>query len=91
MERIIVELNDEKFDAAVHGPPEGQPSLPEGGDLAIYVKKNATVGGNAMAVLTFSVQLPNGTIRRAQCPTTVRNLTLAPAILKGWEEGGHLK
>ena len=78
-------------DEAVHGKPEGQPSLPEGGDLAIYVKKNATVNGNAMAVLTFSVQLPNGTIRRAQCPTTVANLINALAVLKGWSDGGHLK
>lgn len=91
MESIMIELNGQKFDDAVHGPKEGQPSLPEGGDLAIYVKKNATVGGNAMAVITFTVQLPNGTTRRAQCPTTVNNLINVLSILKGWKEGGHLK
>lgn len=91
MECIKLELNDEAFDAAVHGPPEGQPSLKEGGDLAIYVKKNATANGNAMAVMTFTVQLPNGTLRRAQCPTTVANHINALAILRGWQEGGHLK
>ena len=91
MESVHIELSDEKFDHAVHGPPEGQPSLPEGGDLAIYVKKHATVGGNAMAVITFSVQLPNGTVRRAQCPTTVANLINALAVLRGWSEGGHLR
>lgn len=90
MEMITVELNGEKFDHSVHGVPEGQPSLPEGGDLAIYVKKNATELGNAMAVITFTVQLPNGTIRRVQCPTTVANLIAVLGILRGWAEGGHL-
>lgn len=90
MEAVKIELSAEKFDAAVHGPDGGQPSLSEGGDMAIYVKKHATVGGNAMAVVTFSVQLPNGTIRRAQCPTTVNNLMSVLAILKGWHDGGHL-
>ncbi len=91
MEGIIVKLDDAAFDAAVHGPPEGQPSLPDCGDMAIIVKKNATVNGNAMAVITFSVQLPNGTLRRAQSPTTVANLMNVLAILKGWSDGGHLK
>jgi hypothetical protein len=59
--------------------------------MAIYVKRDATVGGNAMAVITFSVQLPDGTIRRAQCPTTVTNLMNALAVLKGWSDGGHLQ
>jgi hypothetical protein len=90
MEAINVELSPEKFDAAVHGPSDGQPSLPEGGDLAIYVKPNATVGGNAMAVITFSVQLPNGQVRVAQCPTTVNNLLMALSVLKGWKDGGHI-
>lgn len=90
METIHIVLSDEKFDEAVHGPIEGQPSLPEGGDLAIYVKKNATVNGNAMAVITFSVQLPGGSIRRAQCPTTVTNLLNVLTILQGWHDGGHL-
>ena len=90
MEHVKIELSDQAFDAAVHGPQEGQPSLPEGGDMAIYVKRNATVGGNAMAVITFTVQLPDGTLRRAQCPTTVANLINALSILKGWKDGGHL-
>lgn len=90
MEHVVLELNDQKFDDAVHGPKEGLPSLPEGGDLAIYVKRNATVNGNAMAVITFTVQLPNGTLRRAQCPTTVANLLNVFAVLRGWQEGGHL-
>lgn len=91
VESITIKLDGDAFDAAVHGPPEGQPSLPEGGDLAIYVKKDATVLGNTMAVITFTVQVPGGGLRRAQCPTTVANLINVLAILKGWQEGGHLK
>ena len=90
MEAIHVELSDEKFDLAVHGSPEGPPSLPEGGDLAVYVKRGATKRGNAAAVITFTVQVPGGAFRRAQCVTTVANLLGALAILRGWTEGGHL-
>lgn len=91
MEAVRVMLSDEEFDRAVHGPPEGQPSLPEGGDLAIYVKKGATEGGRAAAVITFTVQVPGGARRRAQCVTTVANLINALATLRGWSEGGHLE
>lgn len=90
MEMLKIVLDDDKFDAAVHGR-EGPGSLPESGDLAIYVKKKATVGGNAMAVVTFTVQLPDGTKRRAQATTTAANLINALAVLKGWKEGGHLQ
>ena len=90
MEHIHIELSDEKFDLAVHGQPEGPPSLAEGGDLAVYVKKGATESGRAAAVITFTVQVPGGNLRRAQCVTTVANLINALAVLRGWSEGGHL-
>lgn len=89
MESIKIALDDDKFYAAVHGT-EGPGSLPESGDLEIYVKKNATVGGNAMAVVTFTVQLPDGTKHRAQATNTVANLINALAVLKGWRDCGHL-
>lgn len=90
MEMLTVALDARQFDEAVHGPPDGQPSLPEAGDLAIYVKRNATQGGNAAAVVTFTVQLPNGSFRRVQSVTTVANLINALTILNGWHDGGHL-
>lgn len=89
MEMVTIALDDAKFDAAVHGT-EGPPSLSESGDLAIYVKKNATKGGNAMAVVTFTVKLPDGKMRRTQATTTATNLINALAVLKGWKDGGHL-
>lgn len=91
MEGLHIEISAEKFDAAVHGPPEGVPSLAEAGDLAIYVKRHATKNGNAMAVITFTVQLPNGTLRRVQAVTTTALLSSALSILRGWEEGGALR
>lgn len=90
MESLEIILSDEKFDAAVHGPPDGQPSLASGLDLSIFVKKRALASGKAAAVITFSVQLPNGQVRRAQAVTTVTNLITALSALKGWRDGGHL-
>lgn len=91
MEAIKIKLSDIDFDEAVHGKPEGQPTLPDAGDLAIYIKKKATVSGAAGAVLTFTVQLPNGNLQRVQTVTTVTNLMMALSVLKGWQDGGHLK
>ncbi len=91
MEMLDIVLSDQKFDEAVHGPPDGQPSLPEASDLAIYVKKRALTSGRAAAVLTFEVMLPNGKKRRVQKVATVTNLITVLSVLKGWREGGHLE
>lgn len=73
-----VDLDDGKlFDELVHS------SLPEGGDLSIVTKDNATVAGNPAAVISFTVELPGGKLARAQCVTTVRNIMAAFAILRG--------
>ena len=68
MEMITVEVNASRFDQAVHN------GLPEGNDICIYIKKDATVDGAAAAVITFSVKLPDGTIARAQAATTAKLL-----------------
>lgn len=91
MEMIKVELNDRAFDEAVHGKPEGVQTVPECGDLAIYVKKRALTSGKAGAVISFTVQLPNGKKQPVQAVTTVTNLIAALATLKGWRDGGHLE
>lgn len=90
MEHVVCELNAEKFNKAVHGGLDKNPVLKEGGDLAIYVKPKATVNGNPMAVLTFTVQLPDGSLARAQCSTTYTLLMTAFGCLRGWKEGGHI-
>lgn len=57
--------------------------LPEGGDLTIVTKDNATREGNPAACLTFTVQTRNGQLDRAQIVVTVRNLLDALHALMG--------
>jgi hypothetical protein len=89
MEAVDVALSAEKFDAAVHG--DGVvPVLPECGDLAFYFKPGVTEGGNPGVVVTFTVQLPDGSQARAQAVTTLANFETVFACIRGWKSGGHL-
>lgn len=90
MEHINIVLDSGKFDKAVHGGLDNNPVLKEGGDLAMYVKPRATVNGNAMVVITFTVQLPDGTLARAQAATTAALMEAAGRAIRGWKEGGHI-
>lgn len=90
MEHVTCNLDPELFDKAVHGGLDDKPVLPENGDLSLYGKAKATVGGNGMVVLTFTVQLPDGTLARAQCTTTARLFLLMAQCVRGWVDGGHL-
>ena len=58
-------------------------TLPDGGDLQIITKDAGTVNGNPVAILTFTVELPDGTFRKAQTVTTVALLMGTLAILRG--------
>ncbi|MBA3481711.1 MAG: hypothetical protein H0T51_07840 [Pirellulales bacterium] len=89
MERIVVELDAAKYDAAIRGTPD-KPALPEYGDLAFYVKPGATAEGKAAVVVTFTVQLPDGSSARAQAVTTAALIESALGAFRGWREGGHL-
>lgn len=53
------------------------------GDVHIVTKDGATDGGKAAALIAFSVQLPDGSVRIAQAVTTVRLLMSALAALRG--------
>lgn len=78
MESITVLLDDAaEFDRAVRD------GLPEGRDLAIITKDNATVGGRPAACLTFTVQLRDGRRDTAQAVVPVRALLLALHGLMG--------
>lgn len=90
MESIKCQLDSESFDKAIHGGLDDKPVLAECGDLAVFVKPNATVGGNAMAVVTFTVQLPDGTLARAQAATTAALLEMVARCIAGWRSGGHI-
>jgi hypothetical protein len=68
MEQLAVKLNDaEAFDAVLKN------SLPEGGDLTIITKDFGTVGGNPVAMITFTVEV-NGERKTAQTVTTLKLL-----------------
>lgn len=80
METIQVTLdNKAAFDQAVHA----HESLSERGDLEIITVDRGTETGEPIAVITFSVRLPDNTGGyRAQAVTTVRALNAALSALK---------
>lgn len=77
MENVAIRLNDaDLFDKILKG------SLPEGGDLMIITKDNATVGGNPAVMISFSVELPTGGLAVAQTVTTLNLLMTVLNALK---------
>ncbi len=88
MEHVKLELNGDKFDKAVHGGLDALRVLPECGDLAVYVKPNATVAGKPMVVFTFTVVLPDGSHARVQATTTLAIFDTMRAGVTGWDKAG---
>lgn len=79
MESIELRLGrSEIFDQLVHGG-----SLPECGNVVIATKDKGTDQGNPIVVIAFDVQLPDGSVRKAQTVTTVRLLQMTLAALRG--------
>lgn len=77
MEQIAIILDKpEKFDEKLRN------SLPDGGDLEVITKENATVSGAPAVMLTFTVELPDGTFATAQTVTTVKLLQTVLAVLE---------
>lgn len=89
-ELVNVELSPEKFDKALRGGLDDLPVLPDRGDLSVYFKPNATVSGKGAAVLTFTVQLPDGTFARVQTVTTAALVDMIGSAARGYISGGHL-
>lgn len=80
MEQARIILDDgtgSAFDQRVRGDDV----LPDGGDLTVVTKNNGTKEGRPIVLFTFTVQLPDGTLRKVQTVTTVRMFqTIAKAI-----------
>ena len=74
----------------VIGSKDGVLTLKDlGNDLTVITKSNATVTGRALAVITFTVQLPDGRLARAQTVTSVRNLAaLGRALIARYGNDG---
>jgi hypothetical protein len=80
MEHVQISLDDgtgAKFDEALRD------TLPDGGDLRVVTKDNGTVGGRPIVMLTFTAQLPDGSVRRVQTVTTVRQFQAVAAAIRG--------
>ena len=84
MEKISILLNKaEEFDRRLKN------SLPEGGDLEVITKDNATAAGAPAVMITFSVQIPDGTRANAQSVTTLKAFLGAVGVLRA--KYGHLE
>jgi hypothetical protein len=78
MNNLNITFDDAEFDRIVHG----ENTLRDDGQFRVVVKDNGTVQGNAIAVITFGVEV-DGKIMRAQTVTTVKLLKGLLAILDG--------
>ena len=87
MEHIELKLADEPlYDELVHQ------SLRQASDIRIVTKDSGTAAGKPVVVIAFDVQLPDGSIARAQATTTYGCLDMALAALRGrYGPGGSLE
>lgn len=78
MENLRLVLgNDKMFDELVHG------GLPQASDMTICTKDNGTQSGKPCVVVSFTVQMPDGTFKQVQAVTTVRLLVGFYSAMKG--------
>jgi hypothetical protein len=68
---------DAEFDKLVHG------GLPQAGPVTIAVKDGATQGGMPGAVISFPVQLPDGSVKLVQATMTLRLLVGFYSAVRG--------
>lgn len=85
MEHLELQINDiDGFDAVMKS------SLPDTGDLKIITKDAGTEGGRGIVMFTFTVQLPDGTLARAQTVTSMRSFrAIASAVAATYNDDGH--
>lgn len=58
-------------------------TLPEAGDLKVIVKHDATQGGNSVVMITFTVELPDGTRKRVKAVTTALLFVQSALAIQG--------
>lgn len=76
MQVAQVVFEDARFDSVVKG------GLPEGGDLEFVLSEKRTVDGAPAVAITFTVELPDGTLARAQTVTTARLIATIGAMVR---------
>lgn len=84
MECLRIKLNGvERFDEVI------KDSLPDGGDLEIITKDSGMKSGRGIVMFTFTVRLPDGSLKRAQTVTSMRNFrAIAYAIWSTYDDDG---
>lgn len=76
MEAVNVVFEDAAFDRLVH---DG--SLPQASTVTVAVKHKATMSGLPGTVFAFDVQLPDGSVRRAQATLTLKQMRFVLKLL----------
>ena len=90
MERLDIILatdeGDRRYDEILDN------SLPENADLEIVLlKRRGTANGGSCVMLTFTVELPDGTLQRVQTVTTAKLfVTAAKAIEGALQRGSYI-
>jgi hypothetical protein len=80
MEGVRIRLNDpDLFD----GLCRGKDSLPSGDDFTLVTKDIGTDQGNPVALLAFTVQLPDGSLKIAQYTLTGRLFAQMAVAMRG--------
>lgn len=84
MEILDLKLNGiDRFDEVL------KDSLPDNGDLEVITKDAGMVSGRGIVMFTFTVALPDGTVRRAQTVTSMRMFrAIANAIVSTYDDDG---
>lgn len=77
MEIATIDFDDKRFDQVVHN------GLTEGGDVEVIVKDRATRDGCPGVAITFTVGLPDGSVARAQCVMTGRQMIAIGDAIRG--------
>lgn len=77
MQHAKVIFDDKRFDEVVHA------GLPEGQDVEFVVRDAATSEGWPSVAITFTVQLPDGTVARAQTVATARIMMAVGDAVRG--------
>lgn len=84
MEKLEIKINKaERYDEVI------KDSLPECGDMEIVTKDAAMVSGRAGVMVTFRVELPDGTLKRVQSVTPMRAFrAMALALSTTYDDDG---
>ncbi len=84
MEQLKLKTNNvERFDEVIRD------SLRDCGDMEIVTKDAGMQSGRGIVMVTFTVELPDGTLRRAQSVTSMRMFrAIAHAIVATYDDDG---